>query len=113
MVRPGAHVTTLGPDQPGKCEVDAGLLRKALVVVDDRDLALSMGAVGGAGLGADAIDASLGEVLAGRHPGRTSPEQVTVLGAVGLPWQDLVAAWHAYTRAKAASAGSRVALLGA
>jgi ornithine cyclodeaminase len=113
MVREGAHVTTLGPDQPGKCEVDAGLLREALVVVDDRDLALSMGAAGGAGLGADAIHASLGEVLAGRHPGRTSADQVTVLGAVGLPWQDLVAAWHAYRRAEAAGVGTRVALLGA
>lgn len=112
MVRPGAHVTTLGPDQPGKCELDAGLLREALVVVDDHDLALRMGAVGGAGLGADAIHAELGEVLAGQHPGRTSPEQVTVLGAVGLPFQDLVASWFVYQRARQVGRGTRVALLG-
>lgn len=113
MVEPGTHVTTLGPDQPGKCEVDAGLLREALVVVDDRDLAFSMGAVGGAGLDRDAIHADLGEVLAGQHPGRTSPEQITVLGAVGLPWQDLVAVWHVYRKAREVGMGTRVALLGA
>jgi ornithine cyclodeaminase len=33
-------------------------------------------------------------------PGRTSPEQVTVFGAVGLPFQDLAAAWHVYQAAQ-------------
>lgn len=111
MVKPGAHVTTLGPDQPGKCELDAGLLRDALVVVDDRDLAVRMGAVGGAGLGPEAIHAELGEVLGGQRPGRTSPEQITVLGAVGLPFQDLVASWFVYQRARQACVGMTVALL--
>lgn len=110
-VRPGTHITTLGPDQPGKCEVAAEVLNAARVVVDDRRLALEMGAVGGAGLGADAIDAELGEVLAGTRPGRTSPEEVTVFGSVGLAFQDLAAGWLAYRLALARGLGSGIDLL--
>ena len=56
-------------------------------------LAVEMGALGGVGLGSDAIAAELAEALAGLHPGRTSSEQVTVYGGVGLAFQDVVAAW--------------------
>jgi ornithine cyclodeaminase/alanine dehydrogenase-like protein (mu-crystallin family) len=64
--------------------VGAHVMREALVVCDERHLAVSMGAVGGAGLGHEAIAAEPGEVLAGTHPGRTSPSEITVYGAVGL-----------------------------
>jgi ornithine cyclodeaminase len=37
MVKAGAHVTTLGPDEPGKVEVDKSLLEEALFVCDDRE----------------------------------------------------------------------------
>jgi ornithine cyclodeaminase len=84
MVGAGAHVSTLGPDEPGKVEVDAGLLREALFVCDDRELAVEMGAAGGAGLGPEAVDAELGEVIGGVHEGRRTPEQITVYGGVGL-----------------------------
>jgi ornithine cyclodeaminase/alanine dehydrogenase-like protein (mu-crystallin family) len=49
-LRPGMHITTLGADQPGKCEVAADALRAARVIVDDRALAVATGAVGNAGL---------------------------------------------------------------
>jgi ornithine cyclodeaminase len=111
MIKAGTHITTLGPDQPGKCEVDAGLLRAAIVVCDDRDLAVEMGAVGGAGLGYDVIDAEIGEVLAGLKSGRMSNEDVTVFGCVGLAFQDLVTAWHVYRKALDAGCRTTVRLL--
>jgi ornithine cyclodeaminase len=100
LVRPGTHIITLGADEPGKAEVSAELLRQSLFIVDHRGLAVSSGAAGGVGLGEDAIHAELGEVIAGMKPGRTSPEQVTVFGSVGLPFQDLAAAWHVYQAAQ-------------
>lgn len=100
MLRPGTHVITLGADEPGKAEVSAELLKQSVFVVDHRGLAVSSGAAGGVGLGEDAIHAELGEIIAGMKPGRTSPEQVTVFGAVGLPFQDLAAAWHVYQAAQ-------------
>ncbi|NTX11021.1 ornithine cyclodeaminase family protein [Myxococcus sp. CA051A] len=100
MVRPGTHVTTLGADEPGKAEVSAELLRQARFICDHRGLSVTSGAVGNVGLGEDAIHAELGEVIAGLKPGRTSPQEVTVFGAVGLPFQDLAAAWHVYQAAR-------------
>jgi len=99
MLRSGAHVTTLGADEPGKAEVSADVIRSSLFVCDDRQLAVDMGALRGVGLDASVIGAELGEVLGGTHPGRTSHEQVTIYGGVGLAFQDAVAAWHVYERA--------------
>ena len=49
--------------------------------------------------GAEVIGAELGEVLGGSHPGRTSDEQRTIYGGVGLAFQDAVAAWQVYEHA--------------
>lgn len=110
MVRPGAHITTLGPDEPGKCEVDAAVIRDSVFVCDDRDLAVRMGAIGGAGLDVEAIRAELGEVIAGRYPGRTRVDEVTIYGGVGLAFQDLAAAWQVYRRAEQAGEGRTIDL---
>ncbi|AKQ70568.1 Ornithine cyclodeaminase [Myxococcus hansupus] len=100
MLRPGTHVIALGADEPGKAELSAELLRESRFIVDHRGLSLSSGAAGAVGLGEDAIHAELGEVIAGMKPGRTSPEDITVFAAVGLPFQDLAAAWHVYQSAQ-------------
>jgi ornithine cyclodeaminase/alanine dehydrogenase-like protein (mu-crystallin family) len=100
MIKPGAHITAIGADEPGKAELAADLIIASTFVCDDATLAVSMGALAGVGLGADAIHATLGEVLAGRRAGRTRDDEVTVFGSVGLPCQDLPAAWMAYTKAK-------------
>jgi ornithine cyclodeaminase/alanine dehydrogenase-like protein (mu-crystallin family) len=67
-LRPGLHITTIGPDQSGKCEVGADALLAARVVVDDRALAIEMGAIAGAGLTGDAIHAD--RRGSGRRPTR-------------------------------------------
>jgi ornithine cyclodeaminase/alanine dehydrogenase-like protein (mu-crystallin family) len=99
MLAQGAHVSALGGSEPGRVELSAALIRQSLFFCDDRDLAVSTGALAGVGMNKDAVTAELGEVLAGRHPGRSSPEQVTLFGAVGLPFQDLAAAWAVYESA--------------
>jgi ornithine cyclodeaminase/alanine dehydrogenase-like protein (mu-crystallin family) len=99
MVSPGTHITAIGADEPGKAELDRDLLQAARFVCDDPDLAVEMGALAGVGLGHEAIHASLGEVLSGAKPGRTSDDDITVFGSVGLACQDLPAAWMAYQAA--------------
>lgn len=98
-VRPGAHITSLGADEPGKVELDAGLLRHARVIVDDLDLAMTAGALGSAGLRREDATAVLGRVVDGTVPARTEAGQVTVYTPVGLPWQDLALSWAAYEAA--------------
>jgi ornithine cyclodeaminase len=99
-VRPGMHITALGADESDKVELPAELLQRATFVCDHRGMAVSSGMVGGAGPDESSINAELGEIIAGMRPGRTSPEQLTVFGMVGLPFQDLAAAWHVYQAAQ-------------
>jgi len=50
----------------------------------------------------------LGEVLTNAHPGRTSPEEITVFKSLGLAIEDLAAAAHVYQKAADTSAGAWV-----
>lgn len=99
MIAPGTHITAVGADEPGKAELDRELISASKFVCDDAALAVEMGALAGVGLGREAIHASLGDVLSGVRPGRATDQDITVFGSVGLPCQDLPAAWMAYQRA--------------
>ena len=73
-------------------------------------LARSTGALAPPGL-RDVHPATFGDVLAGRAPGRGGLGELTVYAPVGLPWQDLAAAWTAYQAATAQGRGLTVDLL--
>ena len=45
-------------------------------------------------------------MLAGRAKGRERDDEITIFGAVGLAWQDLVAAELCYRQALEAGAGT-------
>ncbi|MFD3441921.1 ornithine cyclodeaminase family protein [Streptomyces sp. NPDC058685] len=109
--RPGQHITSLGADEPGKQELAADLLESALLVVDDRELAATTGVLSAAGLPTSAAQATLGDVLRGDHPGRTSATDRSVYAPVGLPWQDLALAWLAYQQAEQQDIGQEIDLL--
>ncbi|WP_242906888.1 ornithine cyclodeaminase family protein [Actinomadura terrae] len=104
-VPPGAHVTSLGADEPGKAELAPALLREARVVVDDVGLAAEMGALAGAGPEVERSAVALGDVLAGRAPGRRGETERTVYAPVGLPWQDLALSWAAFEMARSKAVG--------
>lgn len=114
LVKPGMHVSAFGADEPGKVELATSLLKSAKLVVDDRTLALTDGAINVAASAGEIsgaiIHAELGEVLAGRKPGRERDDEVTIFGAVGLAWQDLVAAELCYRQAVDANGGTWVEL---
>lgn len=99
MVPDGVHITTLGPDSPGKVEVDIDLLEEARLVCDDLILARGMGCLQP---WPDRVlpAVTLTDVLRGETSGRTDIRQRTVFGAVGLPFQDLVVVWQVYHAAK-------------
>ncbi|HEU4995479.1 MAG TPA: ornithine cyclodeaminase family protein [Gemmatimonadaceae bacterium] len=106
MIAPGTHITSVGADEPGKAELTADLISRSYFVCDDEELALEMGALAGVGLGREAIGATLGEVLSGAKRGRMSDDQVTLFGSVGLPCQDLPAAWMVYQKARQAESAT-------
>jgi ornithine cyclodeaminase len=114
-VRPGTHVNAIGAFTPAMCELDAALLRRALVVVDQRAAALAeagdiLRAMREGALGADAIHAELGELALGTRPSRTDPEQITVFKSVGLAVQDVAVASYAYREAIRLGLGTEIAI---
>lgn len=99
-LRPGQHVTAMGSDQPGKNELDPHCLDRAALYVADRvgqtRLMGELRAALEAGLiGDSAAIPELGDIITGRHPGRTSPDQITIADLTGTGVQDTAIATHA------------------
>jgi len=92
-LKPGLHITAVGSDTPGKQELEAACLAKADVFVVDR---LSQCARFGelshalaAGLMREEdVRGQLGEVVAGRKPGRTTDDEITICDLTGVGFQD-------------------------
>lgn len=112
MLRPGLHVTAIGSDAEHKQELAADVVAAADVFVCDRvaqsqRLGELRAAVAAGFDPADAIE--LGTVLAGDHPGRRRPEDVTVCDLTGTGAQDTAIATLAVARCAAAGSGTTIA----
>jgi len=103
-VRPGTHINAIGADAAGKQELDPEILKIARVVVDDWaqsshsgeiNVPLSQGAIT-----QEMIYGSLGEVVAGKKPGRQRLEEITVFDSTGLIIQDLSLGFAVFNRAQ-------------
>lgn len=110
-VSPGAHVNSVGGSPRGRGELPADLVRAASLFVES-PITFEPPPAGAAELaGVDRAHGSqLGEVLAGRKPGRTSEAQITVYKSVGHAVEDACAARLVYDRALAEGAGVRVTI---
>jgi ornithine cyclodeaminase len=103
-VRPGTHVNAVGSSHAGPVEIDHALVRASRYIVDSRRSALAAAAEFLLAKEAGLIDdnhivAEIGEVLLGRIPGRTSPEEITVYKSLGHIVQDLAAVSYLHARA--------------
>lgn len=92
----GCHVTAVGSDGAGKQELDPALLARAdRLVVDSRDQCARLGELQHA-LAAGLVRADqaveLGEIVAGRAPGRRTDAELTVCDLTGVGVQDVAAA---------------------
>ena len=117
-LRPGVHVTSVGYNPAGR-ELDDETVATALVCVESRAAALAPVPAGANDLlepiqagviGAEHVHAELGELVLGRRPGRTSPEQITLYKSVGVAVQDAAAAALVLAAARERGAGREVAL---
>ncbi|MFZ8997679.1 MAG: ornithine cyclodeaminase family protein [Ilumatobacteraceae bacterium] len=95
-VQPGTHVSLIGSYQPSMCEADADLILTATVFADTRPGALLAGElhrpIAEGHCDESVIVAELADLVAGRHPGRTTAEEITVFESVGFALADLAAA---------------------
>jgi ornithine cyclodeaminase/alanine dehydrogenase-like protein (mu-crystallin family) len=116
-LEPGMHVNSVGLNPVGR-EVDEEAVIKSRVVVESRQAALNPPPSGANDLvypirdgliSAEHIHAEIGEILAGKRPGRTSETQITLYKSVGIAAQDAVAAQLAYDAARRHGIGLEVA----
>src|ERR1043166_5172572 len=109
-VKPGTFIAAVGADNETKQELDPRLLSENKTVVDLLDQAASIGelhhALEAALIKRSDVYAELGEVVAGRKPGRTSSDEIIIFDSTGMALQDVIAAATVYERAKQLSVGT-------
>lgn len=107
----GTHVNAMGADAPGKQELEASLLTAGLTVIDDHHQAVSSGEVNvpiaSGQLSESDIYGTLGEIVAGKLPGRRGDE-ITVFDSTGLAIQDVALATVAVELARERDIGLQV-----
>jgi ornithine cyclodeaminase len=99
---PGTHVNAVGSYQATMCELPAGLLGEALLVVETEEAARAeageiVRAIEAGVLPRSGFASDLGSVIEGRV-GRRDADQLTVFKSVGLSVQDLILARALATR---------------
>src|SRR5260370_1585698 len=88
-LRPGTFVAAVGADSPEKQELDPTILASSRVVVDVLEQCAAIGELHHAldsGLGTrDGVHAELGQIVAGRRPGRLSDDETILSDSPGPP----------------------------
>jgi len=114
MVRPGTFVSAVGADNENKQEIDPALLASSKVVTDITEQCSAIGdlhhALAAGAMSRAQVHAELGEIIAGRKPGRASDEEIIVFDSSGTALQDVAAAVAVYRRALADGEGTRFSL---
>jgi alanine dehydrogenase len=114
LVRPGTFIAAVGADNSDKQEIDPRLYAASLAVVDSLEQAVEIGdlrhALAAGAVDRDHVHATLGEIIAGRRPGRGDADAITLFDSTGMGLQDVAAASEIYRRACQAGVGTRLAI---
>jgi ornithine cyclodeaminase/alanine dehydrogenase-like protein (mu-crystallin family) len=114
VLRAGTFVAAVGADSAEKQELDPALLAGAALVVDHLEQCATIGelhhALGAGAMQREDVRAELPDVVAGKRPGRLSPEEVVVFDSTGIALADVAAAATAYQAALRAGRGVALAL---
>ena len=100
----GTHLIAIGACRPSQQEIDPALVARANLVVDSKAAALVESGdivrpIQEGRITADHVRAELGDIIAGKTPGRRNASEVTLFKSLGQAIEDLVAADLAYRRA--------------
>jgi alanine dehydrogenase len=112
-LKDGAHVNAIGSHQPGTSELDEATIRRAKVVVDQKEACLKeagdlVDLISKGAISADHIYGELGDLVTGKKKGRTNNTEITVFKSVGLAIQDIATAKTVFERAQAKGTGKTV-----
>ncbi|MBI4494370.1 MAG: ornithine cyclodeaminase family protein [Chloroflexi bacterium] len=113
-LKPGVHINAIGASRPTLRELDTATVAAASLFTDRRQslegeageyqLALKDGAIK-----PGHVKGELGELLVGKVPGRTSPDEITLFRALGLAIEDTATAHRLLQEATRQGIGTTVA----
>jgi len=110
-VHPGMFIAAVGADNPEKQELDPAIMASNKVVADIVEQCATIGdlhhALEQGLLQKNQVHAELGEIVAGKKPGRTSREEITIFDSTGMALQDVAAAIEVYEKALQTGTGIR------
>ena len=93
-VSPGTHFSCIGADMAGKEEIEAEIMRNAVIYVDDMVHCMEAGEVEiplkSGVIKPENILGEIGDLILGKTPGRTSDDQITVYDATGMALLDIM-----------------------
>jgi ornithine cyclodeaminase/alanine dehydrogenase-like protein (mu-crystallin family) len=99
-LEPGAHINAVGAPRPDWRELDDDLLGRSRIFADSRIAAeAESGDVRAAIAAGNRIEAEIGEVVSGNHPGRRDRDDITLFKSLGMAVEDIVTAEHVRRRA--------------
>ena len=98
MVGAGVHINAIGGDCPGKTELHRDILLRSSIFVEYAPQTRIEGEI--QQLAKDHPVTELWEVFAGRAPGRTVPQQITLFDGVGFAIEDFSALRYVHQRIK-------------
>jgi alanine dehydrogenase len=105
----GTHIAAVGADKDGDQELEAAILQRARIFVDDIRQCRTDGEINvplAQGLIEESdIAGEIGEVIAGKKQGRTADGEITVFDSTGIALQDSATVPLEYERAVAAGVG--------
>jgi ornithine cyclodeaminase/alanine dehydrogenase-like protein (mu-crystallin family) len=112
----GAFIAAVGADSEDKVEIDPTLMAAGTVVVDSLEQCATIGdlhhALACGVLATADVHATLADVVAGRRPGRTSAQEITIFDSTGVAIEDVAAAVAVYEGALARGRGVTIDLAG-
>ena len=111
-IGPGSFIAAVGADSEEKQELSLSLLSKSKIVVDLLEQSSKIGelhhALKQGQLKLSSVHGELGQIIAGKIPGRESPEEIIVFDSTGTALQDVAAASIVYEKAVANGIGQRL-----
>lgn len=115
LLRPGTHINAIGGNMLDRSELDEEAVgRSDLIAVDNKEQAEQecgelVRAVESGAISWDRVK-EIGEIAAGKSPGRQGRESITLYKSLGVAMEDVALAARAYERARERGVGIEVPL---
>ncbi len=113
-VCPGIFIAAVGADNPQKQEIHPEVIGRSKIVCDVIDQCAAMGdlhhALDAGTMRIESVHAELGEIVAGRKPGRESAEEIIIFDSTGMALQDVATSAIVYEKAVREQAGTSLNL---